>query len=119
MRCLRRLFLVSLGVTAWALHESDVGVVDWNRKLIGVPLHNSPHTAPVFHGDYILTATSSNVLAALNATDGSIGVSCPAFLAPASLTRLQCGEVYMMRRIQLWLLAIMIIVRYNVDLECI
>jgi outer membrane protein assembly factor BamB len=72
MRCLRQLFLVSLGVTAWALHESDVGVVDWNTKLIGVPLHGSPHTAPVFHGDYVLTATSNNVLAALNATDGSI-----------------------------------------------
>ncbi|KAG0701659.1 hypothetical protein DFH29DRAFT_925728 [Suillus ampliporus] len=72
MRCLRQLFLISLGVTAWALHESDVGVVDWNTKLIGVPLHGSPHTAPTFHGDYILTATSNNVLAALNATDGSI-----------------------------------------------
>ncbi|KAG1816884.1 DUF1620-domain-containing protein [Suillus subaureus] len=72
MRCLRQLFLVSLGVTAWALHESDVGVVDWNTELIGVPLHGSPHTAPTFHGDYVLTATSNNVLAALNATDGSI-----------------------------------------------
>lgn len=72
MRCLRQLFLVSLAVTAWALHESDVGVVDWNTKLIGVPLHGSPHTAPKFYGDYVLTATSNNVLAALNATDGSI-----------------------------------------------
>ncbi|KAG2143699.1 hypothetical protein DEU56DRAFT_884358 [Suillus clintonianus] len=72
MRCLRQLFLVTLGVAAWALHESDVGVVDWNTKLIGVPLHGSPHTAPAFHGDYILTATTNNVLAALNATDGSI-----------------------------------------------
>ncbi|KAG1750542.1 uncharacterized protein EDB91DRAFT_1108061 [Suillus paluster] len=72
MRCLRQLFLVSLGVTAWALHESDVGVVDWNTKLIGVPLYGSPHTAPAFHGDYVLTTTSNNVLAALNATDGSI-----------------------------------------------
>ncbi|KAG2355552.1 hypothetical protein BDR07DRAFT_1613621 [Suillus spraguei] len=72
MRCLRQLSLVSLAVTVCALHESDVGVVDWNTKLIGVPLHGSPHTAPVFHGDYILTATSNNVLAALNATDGSI-----------------------------------------------
>lgn len=72
MRCLRQLLPVSLAVTVWALHESDVGVVDWNTKLIGVPLHGSPHTAPVFHRDYILTATSNNVLAALNATDGSI-----------------------------------------------
>jgi hypothetical protein len=87
MRCLRQLFLVSLGVTAWALHESDVGVVDWNTKLIGVPLHGSPHTAPVFHGDYVLTATSNNVLAALNATDGSIGVHvCLGILTLALLT---------------------------------
>lgn len=86
MRCLRRLLLVSLGVTTWALHESDVGVVDWNTKLIGVPLHNSPYTVPIFHGDYILTATSNNVLAALNATDGSIGVSPPVSLTPVLLT---------------------------------
>lgn len=72
MRCLRRLFLPSLVVTVWALHESDVGIVDWNTKLIGVPLYGSPHTAPQFHGDYVLTATGNNVLAALNATDGSI-----------------------------------------------
>ncbi|KAG1790453.1 uncharacterized protein HD556DRAFT_1392090 [Suillus plorans] len=72
MRCLRQLSFASLCVTAWALHESDVGVVDWNTKLIGVPLHGSPHTAPAFYGDYILTATNNNVLAALNTTDGSI-----------------------------------------------
>ncbi|KAL4079874.1 hypothetical protein V8B97DRAFT_656854 [Scleroderma yunnanense] len=61
-----------LHTTTWALHESDVGVVDWHTKLVGVPLVDSQHTAPVFHEDLILTATSSHVLAALNATDGSI-----------------------------------------------
>ena len=68
-------FLVAsvLYTPTWALHESDVGVVDWHTKLVGVPLVGSQNTAPVFHGDLILTATSSNVLAALNATDGSIG----------------------------------------------
>jgi hypothetical protein len=118
MRCLRQLFLVSLAVTAWALHESDVGVVDWNTKLIGVPLHGSPHTAPKFFGDYVLTATSNNVLAALNATDGSIGMLRAVSPTPASLMRLQYGEVYMMQRIRLWSSATMMIVRHYVDFKC-
>ncbi|KIJ13017.1 hypothetical protein PAXINDRAFT_163784 [Paxillus involutus ATCC 200175] len=57
---------------ARALHESEVGIVDWHTKLIGVPLHNSQLTAPIFHHDLVLTATNNNVLAALNATDGTI-----------------------------------------------
>ncbi|KAF9219877.1 DUF1620-domain-containing protein [Gyrodon lividus] len=57
---------------ARALHESEVGIIDWHTKLIGVPLYNSQLTAPVFHNDLVLTATSNNVFAALNATDGSI-----------------------------------------------
>ncbi|KAF9241301.1 hypothetical protein BU15DRAFT_87236 [Melanogaster broomeanus] len=57
---------------AWALHESEVGIVDWHTKLIGVPLYHSQLTAPVFHDDLVLTATSNNMLAALNVTDGSI-----------------------------------------------
>ncbi|KAI6097855.1 hypothetical protein F5141DRAFT_1011125 [Pisolithus sp. B1] len=57
---------LSLATASWALHESDVGVVDWHTKLVGVPLQNT------FHGDLILTTTTSNVFAALNATDGSI-----------------------------------------------
>ncbi|KAH7927025.1 DUF1620-domain-containing protein [Leucogyrophana mollusca] len=73
MRCLRQLFLASLWcATSWALHESDVGVVDWHSKLIGVPLHGSIHIAPIFHDDLVLTATSNNVLAALNTSDGAI-----------------------------------------------
>ncbi|KAI5994746.1 hypothetical protein EDD15DRAFT_2547193 [Pisolithus albus] len=57
---------LSLATAGWALHESDVGVVDWHTRLVGVPLQTT------FHGDLILTATASNVFAALNATDGSI-----------------------------------------------
>ncbi|KAH7906600.1 hypothetical protein BJ138DRAFT_1015952 [Hygrophoropsis aurantiaca] len=73
MRCIRQLFFASLWcATSWALHESDVGVVDWHKELIGVPLHESIHTAPVFHEDLILTATKSNVLAALNTSDGTV-----------------------------------------------
>jgi hypothetical protein len=63
---------------ALAIHESDVGIIDWHKKLIGVPL-----TAPVLHhlaknetpGSLLLVPTASNVLAALNTTDGSVGTS--------------------------------------------
>ncbi|KAF8554252.1 DUF1620-domain-containing protein [Imleria badia] len=65
LRCLLSLSLFALA--ARAIHESEVGIVDWHTKLVGVPL-----TKPVFRDDTVLTATSNNVLAALNATDGSI-----------------------------------------------
>jgi hypothetical protein len=52
-----------------ALHESDVGIVDWNKHYIGVPLAGSLTTAPAFlhvgNETVVLTATGSNVLAAL------------------------------------------------------
>ena len=68
--------LFGLGVTTLALHESDVGIVDWNKHYIGVPLVGSVTTAPAFHhvGDetIVLTATGSNVLAALKPEDGSV-----------------------------------------------
>ncbi|EIW74996.1 DUF1620-domain-containing protein [Coniophora puteana RWD-64-598 SS2] len=66
------LWLGTRTVSVWALHESDVGLVDWTQKLVGVPIYSSPLTAPVFHGDLILMATSANVLAGVNATDGSV-----------------------------------------------
>ncbi|KAJ6485547.1 DUF1620-domain-containing protein [Mycena sanguinolenta] len=58
-----------------AIHESDVGVIDWHKKLVGVPL-----APPVFHHSVknettkslLLVPTASNVLAALNTTDGSV-----------------------------------------------
>ena len=71
-RCLLSLSLLALG--ARAIHESEVGIVDWHTKLVGVPLYTSHLTKPVFRDDTVLTATSNNVLAALNATDGSIGL---------------------------------------------
>lgn len=79
MRFLRLglLSLICHVTSTWALHESDVGVVDWHKQLIGVPLYASTHTAPVFHnveeGSIVLTATGNNVLAALNPADGSVG----------------------------------------------
>ncbi|KAI0920704.1 hypothetical protein AcV5_010378 [Taiwanofungus camphoratus] len=64
-----------------ALHLSEAGVVDWHKPFVGVPLVSSLSTAPTFHRlaksgaatqSVILTATSSNGLAALNPVDGSI-----------------------------------------------
>lgn len=71
-------------VSVWALHESEAGVVDWHKKLIGIPLAASLSTAPVFHRvgglnestrSIVLTATESNVLAALDPVNGSVGMS--------------------------------------------
>ncbi|KAJ7588211.1 hypothetical protein C8J56DRAFT_1164789 [Mycena floridula] len=64
-----------------AIHESDVGVLDWQRSFVGVPLYHSPSTAPIFHRvslkntntvSVIITATASNVLAALDPLNGTI-----------------------------------------------
>lgn len=81
MRLLPLGLLSALFVTSsLALHESDVGVVDWHKRLIGVPLINSIATAPTFHRvggkntqSVVLTATGSNVLAALSPVNGSVG----------------------------------------------
>jgi hypothetical protein len=65
-----------------ALHESEVGIVDWHKTLVGVPLIGSPNTAPLFHRvsvgqgvtkSVVVTATGSNVLAAIDPVDGSVG----------------------------------------------
>jgi hypothetical protein len=78
MRLLNRALLAALSIaTSWALQESEAGVVDWHKKLVGVPLSGSPSTAPVFHRfaerSFVLTATENNVLAALDTKDGSVG----------------------------------------------
>jgi hypothetical protein len=60
-----------------ALHESDVGVVDWYKQLIGVPLTGSSSTTPTFHyvngTSLVLAVTGNNVLAALHADNGTVG----------------------------------------------
>ncbi|KAF5347996.1 hypothetical protein D9757_014689 [Collybiopsis confluens] len=77
------LFLLSLLASfSLALHENDVGVVDWHKKLVGVPNTDSKHTAPVFHRaperigrntkSLVLAVTNSNVLAALDSVNGSV-----------------------------------------------
>ena len=68
--------LLSLCTAVWSIHESDVGVVDWHKHLVGVPLSGIPTTAPSFYQagnkSLILTATVNNVLAALEPADGAL-----------------------------------------------
>ena len=79
---MRLLALSLLAACAHALHSSEVGVTDWHKALAGVPLTQSPATAPIFHRrrhsdgqstSIVLTATQSNVLAAFHSTNGSLG----------------------------------------------
>lgn len=65
-----------------ALHASEVGVVDWHKSFIGVPRFHSQNAAPSFHRfrsgkkstrSIVLSATSSNVLGAIDAISGDIG----------------------------------------------
>lgn len=67
-----------------AIYESDVGVVDWHRSFIGVPSTTSPASSPSFHRvkatansgntkSFVVTATESNVLAALDPVNGTVG----------------------------------------------
>jgi len=95
-----QLLVLFLALPSHALHESDIGVVDWHKSLIGVPLTTAAVTAPNFYSvpgtdtNLILTATGNNVLAALNATDGNVGVSCSASLPHSSLNTGQSGDLY-------------------------
>ena len=66
-----------------ALHASEAGVVDWHKSFAGVPLIDSMSTSPKFHRIYsadsstrslVYTATSANVLAALDTLSGEIGM---------------------------------------------
>ncbi|KAJ3575190.1 hypothetical protein NP233_g1262 [Leucocoprinus birnbaumii] len=70
------LLLVLQACIVHAIHQSDVGVVDWYKQLVGVPLVASSSTAPAFRRvegkEIILTATTSNVLAALSPEDGHV-----------------------------------------------
>ncbi|KAK1228286.1 hypothetical protein PQX77_008674 [Marasmius sp. AFHP31] len=73
------LLLPLLFLRCSALHESDVGVVDWHKSHIGVPSVGSSITAPKFHRvggkntqSVIISATESNALAALNPVNGTV-----------------------------------------------
>jgi ER membrane protein complex subunit 1 len=69
-----------LALSTRALHQSDVGITDWHKNLIGVRI-TTLSTAQICHRvldsapttkSVPLMATDSGVLAALNPVDGSL-----------------------------------------------
>ena len=67
--------------SVWALHESEAGVVDWQKTFIGVPRTDEPQAAPSFlrvkaEGNettsLVISATETTV-GAVNPVDGSVG----------------------------------------------
>jgi hypothetical protein len=65
----------------WALHESEAGVVDWQKTFIGVPRTDGPQIGPSFlrvktKGDdttsLVISATETT-LGAVNPVNGSVG----------------------------------------------
>ena len=73
---LRLLLLLVLCVISWALPESDVGIVDWHKKLIGVPLSGPIRTALTLRATgnttAVIAAPDNNVVAVPNAENGSV-----------------------------------------------
>ncbi|KAL1740498.1 hypothetical protein HDZ31DRAFT_47393 [Schizophyllum fasciatum] len=79
IRLLTPLIVLLSSTLSWALHETDAGVIDWHKSLVGVPLVDSPATAPLMHRvkgktskSVILSVTDKNVLAALDPVAGGI-----------------------------------------------
>jgi len=76
------LFLCTLSLpSVWALHESEAGVVDWQKTFIGVPRTNEPQAAPSFlrvkakgneTTSLVISATETAV-GAVDPVDGSVG----------------------------------------------
>ena len=64
----------------WALHESEAGVVDWQRTFIGVPRTDSPQVAPSFlrvktRGNdtkSLIVSATETTLGAVDPVDGSV-----------------------------------------------
>lgn len=70
-----------LALPCFALHETDAGKIDWHKELIGVPRIESAAVAPRFERtpgrnqrSFVVTLSKSNVLAAVNAVGGGIGM---------------------------------------------
>ena len=64
-----------------ALHQSDAGRIDWHKEQIGIPRTDSVAVAPKFQlvagaskRSVIVTVSKKNVLGAVNAPDGTLGV---------------------------------------------
>lgn len=69
------LLALCLAPLAWAIQADLAGVVDWHKPLIGEPLLDPapPRFVDTQAGRRVVALTMSNVLAALDAADGSIG----------------------------------------------
>lgn len=69
---------------ALGLHESDAGVIDWHKPLIGLPNPQAPLTLPSFHrvlneqdkttSSVVITGTRSNVLAGVDPVNGTLSL---------------------------------------------
>jgi len=67
--------------SVWALHESEAGVVDWQKSFIGVPRTDGPKVAPSFlrvktkedETTSLVISATERALGAVNPVDGSIG----------------------------------------------
>ena len=67
--------------SVWALHESEAGVVDWQKTFIGVPRTNEPQVAPSFlraktkgeETTSLVVSATETTLGAVNPVDGSVG----------------------------------------------
>lgn len=73
--------LLLVVLPSFALHQSDAGKVDWHKELIGLPRIETTAVAPRFERtagqkqrSFIVTVSKSNVVSAVNAVDGNIGV---------------------------------------------
>ncbi|KAF9516661.1 hypothetical protein BS47DRAFT_1340546 [Hydnum rufescens UP504] len=78
---LRILSLLIFSVASvFSLHESDAGVTDWHKPLVGIPLTHSISTSPRFHRIFdhkgtesrVFVATKRNTLASLDPILGTI-----------------------------------------------
>ena len=72
---------LSLLLPVWALHESEAGVVDWQKTFIGVPRTDGSQVAPSFlrvktQGDEttsLVIFAAETTFRAVNPLNGSVG----------------------------------------------
>lgn len=75
------LFLTLSISPVWALHESEAGVVDWQKTFVGVPRTDGPRVAPSFvrvkaRGNdttSLIISATERTLGAVDPVDGSVG----------------------------------------------
>ena len=75
------LFCTLLPPRAWALHESEAGVVDWQRTFIGVPRTDVSQVAPSFlrvkgrddETTSLVISATETTLGAVDPVDGNVG----------------------------------------------